>query len=549
MVWTKRNFTNGSGEALDAEFFNAFQDSVIQAHPTYSATAPTSPAVGQLWIDTSAPMSATFLALTGGDLTGPLGIVTTGTVPSMIFQKGFPPGTDLATADGRSFLFQTYHHTSTGTPITTGVYGLTVEHFVGDIAANYAAAGNSHGISTTTLVRKSNHVDNEHAAILAVLRDDTAAGATHSKLWGFDYTVHGAVGEQQKMIAGLGMLVNNYYNGSPSGGPSVGVAVNSMKGGGGGLDTAHSSATNFPIDIGLYAGGLSGSTNQNAGIKTGLRVGGPMVPWLDGTLTGRVLTGVQVSDWENFGLYVSGRTSGATGPAIAVASGAGKVLIGGTAGNYASALIEVMAPNSAADPLIRFGSDANTQPYSFSLGNAVGEGSWAVASGAGSFINESIAGDIIMNSRTSGKTLHLSGGTSSVISIGNDNTAKLRSGATIHASIDSTGLKLGNYGGVVRAVQTVATSGTIAISTNESVIPVTHAAAISSVIMPAGSFDGQLVTIVNRDATTITFHATVGTGRVAAGAQAIIAASEASTFVWDANYGGAGVGRWVSVGA
>lgn len=53
MVWTKRNFTNGSGEALDAEFFNAFQDSVVQAHPTYSATAPTSPATGQLWIDPS----------------------------------------------------------------------------------------------------------------------------------------------------------------------------------------------------------------------------------------------------------------------------------------------------------------------------------------------------------------------------------------------------------------------------------------------------------------------------------------------------------------
>lgn len=101
----------------------------------------------------------------------------------------------------------------------------------------------------------------------------------------------------------------------------------------------------------------------------------------------------------------------------------------------------------------------------------------------------------------------------------------------------------------VATSQTLTTNGTIALPTQpRDILPVTSAAAVTGIILAVGKYDTQVITVLNRSANSITFAA-VGTSNVAAGAGAIIAAGEAARFLWDANYAGAGAGRWVSIGA
>jgi hypothetical protein len=81
----------------------------------------------------------------------------------------------------------------------------------------------------------------------------------------------------------------------------------------------------------------------------------------------------------------------------------------------------------------------------------------------------------------------------------------------------------------------VTTGGTISTS-NTSCVRVSPAAAVTGVILGAGSVDGQRVTISNEAtaANTITFAA-AGTSNVADGTSSVIAGLTARSFVWVAN--------------
>lgn len=80
----------------------------------------------------------------------------------------------------------------------------------------------------------------------------------------------------------------------------------------------------------------------------------------------------------------------------------------------------------------------------------------------------------------------------------------------------------------------IANSATIA--TNVTCTRVAPAGAVTGLILAAGVFPGQLLTVVNESAalSTITFAAS-GTSRVADGVLSIIAGLTARTFVWNAS--------------
>ncbi len=95
------------------------------------------------------------------------------------------------------------------------------------------------------------------------------------------------------------------------------------------------------------------------------------------------------------------------------------------------------------------------------------------------------------------------------------------------------------YGDTTAVVHT--TGGTVA--TTSDVVVSNPAAAITGVILAAGTVDKQLVTIINIAAAvnTITFAA-AGTSNVADGVSSVIAGLNARTFIWSAT-----AARWYPV--
>jgi hypothetical protein len=96
----------------------------------------------------------------------------------------------------------------------------------------------------------------------------------------------------------------------------------------------------------------------------------------------------------------------------------------------------------------------------------------------------------------------------------------------------------------VRALQTIGVAGAIAVG-SDGVILVTATADRTGVTLDAGAFDGQFIAVINRSAFSLTFNATDATSRVFGGGA--IAPTSRFLVIWDANFGGASVGRWVKL--
>jgi hypothetical protein len=88
-------------------------------------------------------------------------------------------------------------------------------------------------------------------------------------------------------------------------------------------------------------------------------------------------------------------------------------------------------------------------------------------------------------------------------------------------------------GVVTTAPQTLATGNTITLTPNKGVMLVTTAAAVTGIILPAGTVSGQNITIVHEGAAanTITFAA-AGTSNVADGVSDVITGPSAREFQW-----------------
>jgi hypothetical protein len=89
------------------------------------------------------------------------------------------------------------------------------------------------------------------------------------------------------------------------------------------------------------------------------------------------------------------------------------------------------------------------------------------------------------------------------------------------------GMAVGNFaaGSVIGTGSAIATAG-------KGVARVTEAGAVTGIILNAGTYDGQIITVINESNQTITFAAS-GTSHVADGASDVIAGLTARTFVYD----------------
>ena len=120
-------------------------------------------------------------------------------------------------------------------------------------------------------------------------------------------------------------------------------------------------------------------------------------------------------------------------------------------------------------------------------------------------------------------------------------TAKAEAGAMffdtdIKAQLAHNGTNwniLGGPSSSLAAAATIATSGTIALPTQGDTAKLTTGGVVTGVILTAGTYDGQRLSLINTSANSITFAA-AGTSNVADGTSAVLAANRSMTFVWDA---------------
>jgi hypothetical protein len=135
---------------------------------------------------------------------------------------------------------------------------------------------------------------------------------------------------------------------------------------------------------------------------------------------------------------------------------------------------------------------------------------------------------------SSGNTLDIIGGTSGMRVIKNQ-----ASGYATNVAIDNSGT-ITMTGGVLAMTQSatapaIASSGTITTAAT-GVSRLAPAAAVTGVIMQAGTIAGQICIVVNESAaaSTITMAA-AGTSNVADGTSCVIAGLTQKTFVWDSS--------------
>jgi hypothetical protein len=86
--------------------------------------------------------------------------------------------------------------------------------------------------------------------------------------------------------------------------------------------------------------------------------------------------------------------------------------------------------------------------------------------------------------------------------------------------------------------QVITTGGTITVPANTSVVRVNPGAAVTGIILPTSTINGQILIVINIAvaANTVTF-ATAATSHVADGTAAVITGPAMKVFVWDTTEG------------
>ena len=169
------------------------------------------------------------------------------------------------------------------------------------------------------------------------------------------------------------------------------------------------------MGIWLHSGGST--NNVGSAISIGRQSTGRFDVGIGFNNNEPVLTASIRDDGDStYGLLINGAKSTA---GIALAAGAGPILVGKTAREYAtSSLLEVKA-TAVSDPLAVFSTTAGGITVKFI--NASGGGEFCVPGSAGGFFVGSQAGDCGFVQRAVGKAVHVAGATS-IIAVGQDNT-------------------------------------------------------------------------------------------------------------------------------
>jgi len=232
-------------------------------------------------------------------------------VPS-IFQYGYT-ATDLATSQ-----------------LDLGLYSQM--NFGGGSAT--AAVGTAHALSVQTDVTGNGDSNNEHAAMFGTLVYDIGTGFTQSagpsgRGWFSDWATQGPVAVQPDLLNGITYVHNNYYNGDPADSPSGAMWLLTEQGKGGGA-ASHSGKSTYPVDVGLGILGTSvGGTDE--GFNKAIQIGGHGSGWLSNSYESLLGTGIDATDYRDYGIYLHGITAGGSpGNAIQVDADAGGVVINST---------------------------------------------------------------------------------------------------------------------------------------------------------------------------------------------------------------------------
>jgi hypothetical protein len=119
-----------------------------------------------------------------------------------------------------------------------------------------------------------------------------------------------------------------------------------------------------------------------------------------------------------------------------------------------------------------------------------------------------------------------------IITTDGSEQGKLAPGSVLAGSFAvANGAFLSSAVSLPSSAASVASSGTISTS-GPGATRVTTSAAVTGVILAAGTASGQRATVINESANSITFAAS-GTSHVADGTSDVIAANTARTFIWD----------------
>lgn len=344
-----------------------------------------------------------------------------------------------------SYLFNVEYNGTAGAPGTLVNLGLASRLTYGNLLA---ATGTQHNITTTADIIGSASGGNEFAALMGWMRFSAPGRA-----WFTDWSLHGRIGSQQQLLNGVTMLVNNYYNGSPTNGPSAAIIAVSAEGKGAGGEGGWTTAQTYPVDVGFAAvghSGVGGGSTTGRGFNIGFLAGSNASGWMVPTESSWIGVGFQAQDFD-FAGYVLGQPRGASRSGILVAPfdgggvnnyghiidftsitaddiatggsvmylpaiGSSKLGIlfgGGTrlftgGGNIAridgrmgiggdmttvGALLEVVGSASISDPLFAAGSPGATDANSFKFYNGSGDITTFIAGGASQFVIGTAQGD------------------------------------------------------------------------------------------------------------------------------------------------------------
>jgi hypothetical protein len=255
--------------------------------------------------------------------------------------------------------------------------------------------------------------DSEYANWASTMRFDIGTGFAQTagptgRAWMQDLKLFGPINVQPDLLMGTTILVNNFYNGSPVEDFSLGLQVVSRPAQGN-TPTAHDTSPTYPVDVGIVVAGSAGPTSSpttRQGFTTGIRVGGPGAGW--NIPTSRLGTGLEIRDYETFGVHINNRFTGATGPALAVAAGNGPVLIGATAASDPASMLEVHKAGQTS-PLVLFQANAATDFLSLIMRRQSSgtDLTLFVAGAANHFLTGTAQGDVGVRIGTATGTFHV----------------------------------------------------------------------------------------------------------------------------------------------
>lgn len=121
------------------------------------------------------------------------------------------------------------------------------------------------------------------------------------RVWFADQQLLGPVGVQPATLNGPVMLLNNFFDGSPTDSPAAATWLATVPGVG--AEPSRVPYDTFPVDVGLGIVGTSRADGVDAiGFRTGLQIGGAGTPW--GEWRSIVGTGADISQYVTRGIYV-----------------------------------------------------------------------------------------------------------------------------------------------------------------------------------------------------------------------------------------------------